>query len=94
MKEFAALWAKTYSNLIDNYNANKNTKDRKKSVVKTTLEFEQYRHCLEAIQLENKINHVGKNNLNVDNLQKNYKEFIKTNKLILKPQQRFSREKK
>ena len=30
MKEFAALWAKTYSNLIDNYNANKTPKAEKR----------------------------------------------------------------
>ena len=35
-----------------------------------------------------KIDHLEKNNLNVDNLRKNHKEFKKNNKLILKPQQR------
>ena len=53
------------------------------------LKFEDYRHCLEAIQIENKIDHL-KNNLNVNNLRKYHEEFIKTNKTILKTQQRFT----
>ena len=44
---------------------------------------------LVVTQLENKLNYLGKNNLNVDNLQENHKEFIKGNKLMLKWQQRF-----
>lgn len=39
---------------------------------------------LVVTQLENKLNYLGKNNLNVDNLQENHKEFIKGNKLMLK----------
>ena len=31
--------------------------------VKSNLKFEDYRHCLEATQLENKINHLLKNKL-------------------------------
>ena len=58
-------------------------------VVKRKLKFEYYKHCLEATQLENKINYLEKKNLNVDNLQKCHKEFIKNSKLILKTQQKF-----
>ena len=36
-----------------------------------------------------KVNHFEKNNLNVDNLWENHKEFLKNNKLVLKTQQRF-----
>ena len=32
-------------------------------------------NCLEATQLESKINHLQKYNLNVDNLRENHKEF-------------------
>ena len=42
-----------------------------------TLKFEDYKNCLEAIQLENKINHLGKNKLDVENLIEGHKEFIK-----------------
>ena len=85
MKEFAALRAKTYSYLTDNNNEDKKSKGTKTCVVK----IKDYRHFLEATQLENKINHLEKNNLNVDNIRENHNEFIKNNKLILKLQQRF-----
>ena len=51
--------------------------------------FEDYKHCLGTSQLENKINHLSKNNLNENNPRQNHKTFIKKNKLILKSQQRF-----
>ena len=56
-------------------------KSQKKCVIKRKLKFTSYKNCLEATQLENKINYLETNN-------KNYKEFIKNNKLILKTQQR------
>ena len=40
-------------------------------------------------QLENKINHLERNENYTDSLKKDHKEFIKNNKLILKTQQRF-----
>ena len=56
----------------------------KKTVMKQKLKFEDYKHCLEATQLENNIIKLEKNKLDVDSLSKNHKEFIK--KLILKSQ--------
>ena len=56
----------------------------KKFVMKQKLKFEDYKHCLEATQLENNIIKLEKNKLDVDSLSKNHKEFIK--KLILKSQ--------
>ena len=53
--------------------------------MKRKLKFQDYKNCLEAAQIENKINHLEKKKIDVDNL----KEFIKNNKLILKTQQRF-----
>ena len=38
--------------------------------------------------LDNKINFLETNEINVDSLKKHRKEFIKSNKLILKTQQR------
>ena len=86
IKEFAALTVKTYSYLT---NKNVKIKGTKKRMIKRKLKFEDYKHCLEATQLENKINHLKIYNLNVDNLQENHEELIKNNKLILKSQQRF-----
>ena len=56
---------------------------------KKTSKFQSYKNCLEAAQIENKINHLEKNKINVDSL----KEFVKNNKVILKTQQRFKNEK-
>ena len=56
----------------------------KKIVMKQKLKFEDYKHYLEATQLENNIIKLEKNKLDVDSLSKNHKEFIK--KLILKSQ--------
>ena len=33
---------------------------QKKCAVKRKLKFEEYKHCFEAIQLENKVNHLKK----------------------------------
>ena len=74
---------------------NKATKGTKKCFIKRKLKFEKYKNCLEATQLENKSNHLGKNKINIDSFfcyKRNHKEFIKNNKLILKTQQRFKSE--
>ena len=55
----------------------KKGKDTKICVTKRKLKFENYKNCLEATQLENKINCLEKNKINIDSLKKNYKEFIK-----------------
>ena len=54
-------------------------------IIKTKLKFKDDKNCLEAAAIEIKINHLEKNRTYVDSL----KEFKKTNKLILKKQQRF-----
>ena len=43
----------------------KQVKSTKKCVLKRKLNFENYKNCLEATQLENKINHVGKNIIDI-----------------------------
>ena len=58
IKEFVGLRAKTYSQLIDNGNKDKNTKDRKKCEIKRKLHY--YKSCLEATQPENKTNQLKK----------------------------------
>ena len=60
MKEFAILRAKTYSYLRHNNDENKKVKSTKKCVIKRKLKFEDYKNCLEATQIKNKINHLEK----------------------------------
>ena len=43
----------------------------KMCVIKRNLKFEDYKNCLEATQLENKINYVEKNNIDLDSLKNN-----------------------
>ena len=44
-------------------NIKKKQKTRKKCFSKKKLKFENYKNCLEATQLENKINHIKKNKI-------------------------------
>ena len=92
MKQFVGLRAKTYSYLIDDGSEDKKAKGTKKCVIKGKLKSEDYKNCLEANQLENKINHQEKNKIDIDSLKEDYKKFIKNHKLILKTQQRFKSE--
>ena len=48
-----------------------------KSVIKK-LKF-QDTNCLEAAQIENKINHLEKNKIVKDSLKEDHKDFLKTN---------------
>ena len=59
-----------------------------KIVIKQKLKFEDYKHCLEATQLENKINQLEKIKVDVNSLRENHKEFKKNNKLVVKLEQR------
>ena len=68
--KFVELRAKTYSYLIDDGSEDKKAKATKKCVFKRKHKFENYRNRLEAIQLENKINHLVKNKINIDSLKK------------------------
>ena len=61
----------------------------KKCVLKRKPKFENYKNCLEATQLVKKINYLEKNEINIYSIKKEFKEFIKNNKLILNAQQRF-----
>ena len=77
MKEFIALRTKTYSYLIDNKDEDKTAKGTKKCVMKRKLKFEDYKYCLEAAHIENKIKYLEKNKIDVDSLKEDQKEFIK-----------------
>ena len=91
MTKFVGLTAKTYSYLIDDGGEDKKAKGTKKCIIKIKLKFENYKNCLEATQLENKINYL-ENKIDIDSIKENHKEFLKNNKSILKIQQRFKSE--
>ena len=67
--EIFSLRAKTYSYLIDDGSEDKKVKGTKRCAIKQKIKFEDYKNCLEATQLENKINHPDKNEIDVDNLK-------------------------
>ena len=75
--EFIGLRSKTNSCVIDDCSENKNAKGTKRCVIKRNLKFEDYKNCLEAIPLENKTNHLKKNETDADSLKEDHKEFIK-----------------
>ena len=61
MTKFVGLRSKTYSNSIDDGSEDK--KDNKKVCHKKKVKFENYKDCLEAAQLDNKINDLRKNKM-------------------------------
>ena len=63
MIKFVELRAKTYSYLIDDGSEDKKVKCTKWCVIKENLKFGNYKNCLEATQLENKIKHLEKTEL-------------------------------
>ena len=69
----------------------KSTRDKKMSIIKRKLKFKNYKSCLKATQLENKINHLEKK-FCIDSTKRNNKEFVRNNKSILKTQQIFTEE--
>ena len=60
LKEFVGLRPKTCSYLKDNNDEDKKAKSTKKCVIKRKLKFENYKNCLEATQLDNKIKYLEK----------------------------------
>ena len=73
----------------------KKQKSTKNCVIKRKIKLENCKNCLEATQLENKINHLEKNQIAINSIKKllKTKNFIKNNKLILQTQQKFKSEK-
>ena len=86
------LRSKTYRYLADGHDENKKRKTHKKCAIKEKLNFEDYKHCLEATQLENKINKLEKNKWMIIVIKK-IKKNSKNNSLILKSKQIFRYEK-
>ena len=65
MTEFVGLRVEIYRYLIDDNGKNNDAKVAKKSIIKWKLKFEDYKNCLEATKLENKITHLQKNEIDV-----------------------------
>ena len=84
MKEFVDLRAKTYSYLKENNDENKKAKGTKKCVIKIELKFQDYKNCLNAAKIDEKLKYLELKKINVHKL----KELVK-NKTILKAEQRF-----
>ena len=71
--------------LIDDNSEGKKSKGTKKCASNGKRKIENCKSCLEAIQLENEINHLEKKNeIDIDHIKENHKEFIENNKSILK----------
>ena len=62
MTRLVGLRRKAYSYLIDESSEGKKAKNTKKFIIKGNLKFKNHKNCLEATQLENKINHQEKFN--------------------------------
>ena len=60
MAELIRLRAETYSYLTDDDFENKKSKGTKSCFIKGKSKFEDYKNCLDATQLEHKINHLEK----------------------------------
>ena len=73
MVKYFGLKAKTYSYLIDDSSEDKKAKATKMYVIERKLKFEYYKNCLEATQLENKINHLEKTKIDIDRIKENHK---------------------
>ena len=80
------------SYLIDDGSKDKEGKGAKKCTMKKKLKFENYLNCLEATQLQNKINQLENSKIRKDSSKKDNKEFIRNNTLMLKTRQRFKSE--
>ena len=75
MIKFVELREKTYRYLVDDGSEDKKAKGTKKCVIKRQLEFNNYKNCLDANQINNKIKYLEKNKINIDSLKKNIKKL-------------------
>ena len=70
MIKFTGLRPKTFAYLINDGSRNKKSKGTKECVIIRKLKFENYKNCLEATGIKNKINHLEKNEIHIDNIKK------------------------
>ena len=91
-KEFLGLKMKTYSYSKDSNDEDKNATGTKKYIIKRKLIYQGLQKLLRSSlnRQQNKL--FKKKKFDVDSPKEDQKEFIKNNKLILKSQPRFKRE--
>ena len=77
MKKNFGLGAKIYSYSKDNNDKDKKAKGTKRCVVRTNLKFRDYKKCLKASQIQNKINYLEMTKTAVDCLKEDKKGFVK-----------------
>ena len=73
MKKLDGLKAKMSGYLKDNNDEDKKAKDTKRWIIKTKLKSKDYKKCLKASQIENRINYLEKQEIYADSL-KEYKK--------------------
>ena len=72
-KKILGIRAKTTDSYLKDNDEDEKPKGTKTCIIKRKLKFEDYKNCLEAAQIENKINNLEKYKIDVDSS----KEFIK-----------------
>ena len=77
VKEFVGLRANTCSYLINGNSEDKKAKRTKNCVIKRKFKFKNYKSCLKATQLENRIKQLEKNKVNIESLREKHNKFIK-----------------
>ena len=75
VKEFVGLRANTCSYLIDGNSEDKKAKCTKNCVIKRKFKFKNYKSCLKATQLENRIKQLEKNKVNIKSLREKIQRF-------------------
>ena len=79
MKELATLrCATSYSYLTDDSGKNIKIKGTKKGFIKQKVKFEDYQHCLDTTQVENKMKELQNKDLMQILLEKIRKNLLKT----------------
>ena len=74
LKKFVGLRTKNYSYLTNDGQEDKKVKGTKMCFIKRKLKFQNYRNCLQATQLENKINYIEK--IDKNSIKENNKKII------------------
>ena len=73
MSIFGRLRVKTYNYLI----GDGSEEGTKKCVIQRKLIFQNYKNCLEATQFDDKINYLGKNEIDIDRILKKWRIYKK-----------------
>ena len=83
MTKFVGLTEKTYNYLIDDGSEDKKAKGTRKCVIKRKFQYENYKICLEATKLENKIEFIKNNKsiLKMQQISKSEKHNVSTKEI-------------